>query len=91
MFWLKARDLTERTKLLEFLKSNGVHAVFHYVPLHSSVAGEELGRFHGEDIYTTKESERLIRLPLYYGLAPLDREKVVDCVLRFYGEKCGGD
>ena len=86
MFWVKAKDLYERTKLLGFLKENGVYAVFHYIPLHSSIAGEKLGRFNGNDCYTTKESERLLRLPLYYGLTPTDREKVVDCVYRFYGK-----
>jgi dTDP-4-amino-4,6-dideoxygalactose transaminase len=84
MFWLKASDLEERTRLLNYLKDNGVYAVFHYVPLHSSLAGKSLGRFFGEDVYTTKESERLIRLPLYYGLTPTEREKVVDYVYRFY-------
>ena len=85
MFWLKAKDLDERTRLLRYLKENGVYAVFHYIPLHSSIAGEKLGRFHGNDCYTTKESERLLRLPMYYGLTPSDREKVVDGVHKFYG------
>lgn len=84
MFWLKVNDLKERTKLLRFLKESGVYAVFHYVPLHSSVAGQNLGRFHGEDVYTTKESERLVRLPLYYGLTTKEREKVVESVYRFF-------
>lgn len=84
MFWLKVKHLDERAKLLRFLKENGVYAVFHYIPLHSSIAGEKLGRFHGNDLYTTKESERLLRLPMYYGLAPSDRVKVVDSVYKFY-------
>ena len=84
MFWLKTKDFEERTNIINYLKENGVYAVFHYVPLHSSIAGERLGRFHGKDTYTTKESERLVRLPLYYGLTSLDREKVVDCVYKFY-------
>ena len=68
MFFIKARDLEERTALIRFLKENGIGAVFHYVPLHSSEAGVRLGRFSGEDRYTTRESERLVRLPLYYGM-----------------------
>lgn len=68
MFYIKAKDLEERTALIDFLKANGVSSVFHYIPLHSAPAGMELGRFNGEDRYTTKESERLLRLPMYYGL-----------------------
>ena len=71
MFYIKARDLTERTELIAFLKEHGVSSVFHYVPLHSAAAGLRFGRFHGEDKYTTAESERLLRLPMYYGLADL--------------------
>lgn len=68
MFYIKAKDLEERTALIDFLKANGVSSVFHYIPLHSAPAGKEFGRFNGEDRYTTKESERLLRLPMYYGL-----------------------
>ncbi len=68
MFYIKAKDLEERTALIDFLKANGISSVFHYIPLHSTPAGMELGRFNGEDRYTTKESERLLRLPMYYGL-----------------------
>ena len=64
MFFIKAKDLEERTELLNFLKSNGIGAVFHYIPLHSSVAGKKLGVFHGEDKRTTTESERIVRLPM---------------------------
>lgn len=73
MFYIKAADLEERTRLLAYLKENGILSVFHYIPLHTAPAGQKFGRFHGEDRYTTKESERLARLPLYYGL---DSEKV---------------
>ncbi len=69
MFYIKVKDMAERTKLLAYLKEHGVYAVFHYIPLHSAPAGKKYGRFHGEDRYTTKESERLIRLPMYYGLS----------------------
>ena len=84
MYYIKAKDLDERTRLLAYLKENGVSAVFHYIPLHSAAAGIKYGRFFGEDQYTTKESERLLRLPLYYGMKEEDREKVVRCVEAFY-------
>jgi dTDP-4-amino-4,6-dideoxygalactose transaminase len=87
MFWIKVKNLDERTKLLEFLKENGVYAVFHYIPLHSSEAGLKFGRFNGEDIYTAKESERLIRLPMYYGMAQKEKEKVADTVSSFFNKK----
>lgn len=84
MYYIKAKDLEERTRLLAYLKENGISAVFHYIPLHSAAAGIKYGRFSGEDKYTTKESERLLRLPLYYGMKEEDREKVVRCVEAFY-------
>ena len=83
MFFIKARDLEERTALIRFLKENGIGAVFHYVPLHSSEAGVRLGRFSGEDRYTTRESERLVRLPLYYGMGNAV-EQVSAAVHEFY-------
>lgn len=84
MFYLKAKNLEERSKLIAYLKENGVLAVFHYIPLHTAPAGKEYGRFHGEDIYTTKESERLVRLPLYYNMSECDQEKVIELVKKFY-------
>ncbi len=84
MFYLKCRDLEERTALINHMKANGVLAVFHYVPLHSSKAGRRFGRFFGEDRYTTKESERLVRLPMYYGLKADDRAYVIEKVREFY-------
>ncbi|MBR1728085.1 MAG: dTDP-4-amino-4,6-dideoxygalactose transaminase [Selenomonadaceae bacterium] len=84
MFYVKLRDLEERTKFIEFLKKNGVYAVFHYVPLHSSPAGLKFGRFHGEDRFTTKESERLVRLPLYYGLKQNELEYIIEIVKSFF-------
>ena len=84
MFYIKAKDLEERTKLIAFLKENGIQAVFHYVPLHSAPAGEKFGRFAGEDKYTTKESERLVRLPMYYALRPEQVEYIVGKVREFY-------
>ena len=87
MFYIKCKDLEERTKLIDFLKRNGIYAVFHYIPLHSAEAGLKYGRFHGEDKYTTKESERLVRLPLYYDLKEEEVKLVIDKVREFYGEK----
>lgn len=84
MFYLKTRDLEERTALIAYLKERDIQAVFHYVPLHSSPAGKKVGRFCGEDVYTTSESDRLVRLPMYYGLTPADRSAVIDAVKEFY-------
>ena len=84
MFYIKCKDLEERTALISFAKENDVMMVFHYIPLHSAPAGKKFGRFSGEDIYTTKESERLVRLPLYYGLTEDDRNKVISVVRKFY-------
>ena len=84
MFYIKAKNLDERTKLIAFLKSNNINAVFHYIPLHSAPAGKKYGRFVGEDKWTTKESERLLRLPLYYGIKNNDVEMVVKKIKEFY-------
>lgn len=84
MFYIKARDLEERTALIQHLKSNGISAPFHYVPLHSSPAGMKYGRFAGEDRYTTRESERLLRLPMYYGITEEDINIVVENIKSFY-------
>jgi dTDP-4-amino-4,6-dideoxygalactose transaminase len=87
MFYLKCKNVEERTELIRCLKENGVSAVFHYVPLHSSLAGERYGRFNGEDRYTTKESERLLRLPLYYGLEESKVEMVINYIKGFYKDR----
>jgi len=84
MFYMKAKDLEERTALISFLKENGIQAVFHYIPLHSAPAGERFGRFHGEDKYTTKESERLVRLPMFYGLREDQVRYIAQKVTEFY-------
>lgn len=84
MFYIKAKDLEERTALISSLKERNVQAVFHYIPLHSAPAGIKYGRFYGEDKYTTKESERLMRLPLYYGITRDECEKVINCIKEFY-------
>ena len=84
MFYIKAKDLEERTKLIAYMKENGIGCVFHYIPLHSAPAGRKFGRFSGEDKYTTKESERLMRLPMYYGLKSDDVSYVIETIKKFY-------
>lgn len=83
MFYMKVKDLDERTALLAHLKADDIYAVFHYIPLHSAPAGLRFSRFHGEDVFTTKESERLVRLPIWYGMDEPTREHIVKSVLRF--------
>ena len=87
MFYIKAKDLEERTALIKHLKERGILAVFHYVPLHSAPAGIRFGRFAGEDLYTTSQSDRLLRLPMYFGLTENDRQAVIDAVTEFYNER----
>ena len=87
MFYVKCKDLEERTALISHMKSHDILCVFHFIPLHSAPAGLKYGRFHGEDEYTTKESERLLRLPMYYGLKEDDFKAVVNAILGFFGEK----
>lgn len=84
MFYIKAKDIEERTALIDFLKERGIMSVFHYIPLHSAPAGQKFGVFCGEDKYTTKESERLARLPMYYGLSLDEVDRVCDAVKEFY-------
>ena len=86
MFWLKCANLDERGAFIKYLKARGIQATFHYIPLHSSPAGLKFGRFNGEDEFTTKESDRLVRLPMYYGLAPEDRQAVVDAAQGFFAQ-----
>lgn len=88
MFYLKTKDLDERTELIEYLKANDISSVFHYIPLHSAPAGLKFGRFDGNDDFTTKESERLARLPMYYGLKDIEIEKIISTIQDFYkGDK----
>lgn len=84
MFYVKCKDLSERTRLIAHLKENGVMAIFHYIPLHTAPRGLVSGVFRGDDRYTTAESERLLRLPLYYGLKESDVRHVADSIHRFY-------
>lgn len=87
MFYIKTKDIDERSELIAYLKANGVGAVFHYIPLHTVRAGKLYGRFHGEDRYTTRESERLLRLPLHYNLTLEDVDKVCGLIGEFYGRQ----
>ena len=84
MFYIKAKDLSVRSDLIRYLKEKEIFTVFHYIPLHGAPAGKRYGRFHGTDRYTTRESERLVRLPLYYGLLPEDVEIVCKRIKDFY-------
>lgn len=84
MFYIKVKDIEERTRLIEFLKTKNIGSVFHYVPLHSAPAGLKYGRFSGSDVYTTKESERLLRLPMYYGLNGKDISLIIDMLFLFW-------
>ncbi|VEB27125.1 TDP-4-oxo-6-deoxy-D-glucose transaminase [Actinobacillus lignieresii] len=83
MFYLKWRNSDERNDFIERLKQHGILAVFHYVPLHSSPAGQRFGSFIGEDRFTTSESERLVRLPLFYNLQPQESDKIIRVILEF--------
>ena len=84
MFYIKVSDLETRTELISYLKEKGIMAVFHYVPLHSAPAGRKFGRFNGEDRYTTKESERLIRLPLFYSITDEEVEYIIEKITAYY-------
>lgn len=84
MFYIKTKNLEERSALISYLKENGVLAVFHYIPLHGAPAGQKYGEFIGEDKYTTRESERLVRLPMYYNLREEDITYVAELISRFY-------
>ena len=84
MFYLKLRNLPDRTAFIQYMKEKGISCVFHYVPLHSAPAGMKFGRFNGEDVYTTAESDRLVRLPMYYGMLEKDCQSVISAVNAFF-------
>lgn len=84
MYYVKTKDIEERSRLIDFLKENGILAVFHYIPLHTAPAGLKFGEFRGEDVYTTKESERLLRLPMFYKLTEAEVDYIVSKVKEFY-------
>jgi dTDP-4-amino-4,6-dideoxygalactose transaminase len=87
MFYIKTRDLDERTRLIQYLGDHDIKAVFHYVPLHSSIAGKKFGTFVGEDRYTTKESDRLVRLPMFNALTDEEVKYVASIIRGFYTGK----
>ncbi len=84
MFYIKLRDIEDRSKLIAWLKEAEILAVFHYIPLHSCPAGEHFGEFHGENCYTTQESERLVRLPLFYNLSVVNQRTVINSLLSYF-------
>ena len=84
MFYIKCRDLEERTSFISYMKEEGILTVFHYIPLHSAPAAVKYGRFAGKDLYPTKESERLVRLPMYYGLEQEKIEFICEKIKNFY-------
>lgn len=84
LFYLKLKDLAERSAFIAFMKAQKILTVFHYVPLHSSPAGGKFGRFSGEDCFTTKESERLVRLPLFYNFTEQEQSRVIEAVISFF-------
>ena len=84
MFYIKAKDLEERSAFIDFMAEKQIKCVFHYIPLHTAPAGQRFGRFHGEDVYTTKESERLVRLPMYYKLTLEEVDGICDQIIRFF-------
>lgn len=84
MFYIKAKDLEERSAFIDFMAEKQIKCVFHYIPLHTAPAGQKFGRFHGEDVYTTKESERLVRLPMYYKLTIEEVDGICDQIIRFF-------
>lgn len=86
MFWIKTEDIIQRGSLIKFLREKEISAVFHYVPLHSAVAGKKFGRFCGEDVFTTKESDRLLRLPMYYGMETESVDAVIAAIKEFYNK-----
>lgn len=86
MFFIKAGDIEERTRLIDYLKERQIHSVFHYIPLHTAPAGQKYGRFNGEDRYTTRESERLLRLPMFYRLTVEQVDYICQQVKDFYGK-----
>lgn len=83
MFYIKLKSLEQRTEFIDYMKENGIQTVFHYVPLHSSPAGRKFGRFNGKDEFTTSESNRLVRLPMYFGMTREERDKIIATACRF--------
>ncbi len=84
MFYIKLRDVEDRTSFISYLKEAEIMAVFHYIPLHSCPAGEKFGVFHGEDRYTSKESDRLVRLPLFFNMTDINQRTVINTILSYF-------
>ena len=89
MFYIKVKNLELRTKLIKWLSSHEIVSVFHYIPLHSSVAGVKFGRFNGKDEFTTKDSERLLRLPLFYNISKIEIKVITDRIKEFFYDNSG--
>ncbi len=87
IFWIKVKNKEERSSLMDFLKGKGIYTTFHYIPLHSSPAGKKYGEFVGEDEFTTKESERLLRLPLFYDLKEEEVDMICEYIFLFFEKK----
>lgn len=90
MYYIKCRDIEERQMFIQYMLDNDIKCVFHYIPLHTAPAGKKYGRFEGEDIYTTAESERLVRLPLYFNMSDSDLDMIIDKVKIFFGDMNNG-
>lgn len=86
MYYIKCKDMDTRQRYIKFMKDNGILCVFHYVPLHSAPAGLKFGRFVGKDEHTTADSDRLVRLPLYYNMKSSDLRFIVDKTLEYFGK-----
>lgn len=84
MFYIKVENIDRRTDLINYLKDNGIMSVFHYIPLHSSIAGKEFGSLYGEDKYTTTESEKLLRLPMFYNISQDIQNDIIVAINKFY-------
>lgn len=85
MFYLKLNDIEQRSAFISYLKEAEIMSVFHYIPLHECPAGERFGHFAGENNFTTKESERLARLPLFYNMSDVNQRTVINTILSFFG------
>jgi dTDP-4-amino-4,6-dideoxygalactose transaminase len=87
IFYIKTKNTSERDNLIKYLNKNAIHPAFHYLPLHSSSAGVRFGRFYGEDTWTSRESSRLLRLPMFYKLKKKEIKEISEIILRFYSTK----
>lgn len=86
LFYIKFKNIRDRSDILQFMKQNEIGCLFHYVPLHSSEAGQHYGRFCGEDVFTTRESERIVRLPIYFDMKDEEVERVSQLIINYTKE-----